>query len=90
MSKTWAASGRKPAPRQTERAFGSWEAAVDRARRSWDDLTGGPGIARRSLDGTLPAGPRYSDAAAAILSTALGLWSDTAAGMTAGDSDGEG
>lgn len=76
MSKTWAASGRKPAGRQTERAFGSWAAAVDRARASWDVLTGGPGSGR------------YSDtAAAAILSTALGLWSDTAAGMTAGDTE---
>lgn len=79
MSKTWAASGRKPAPRQTERAFGSWAAAVDRARASWDVLTGGPVMGR------------YTDAAAAaILSAALGLWSDTAAGMTAGDSDAEG
>ena len=59
MSNTWAASGRKPAPRQTERAFGSWEAAVDRARTSWEDLTGGPG-----LDfGGMPSGPRFTDAA---------------------------
>ena len=90
MSKTWAASGRKPAPRQTERAFGSWAAAVDRARASWDDLTGGPTRALHDAGGNADRA-RYTDAAAAaILSTALGLWSDTAAGMTAGDSDGEG
>lgn len=66
----WAASGRKPA-RQTERPYGSWDAAVDRARREWDALTGGPDV-----------GSAYSDAAAAaILRTALGLWPDTAARM---------
>ena len=87
MSKTWAASGRKPAPRQTERAFGSWEAAVDRARRSWDGLTGGPDP---RLGGTTGRAGYSEAAATAILSTALGLWSDTAAGMTAGDTDAEG
>ena len=75
-SRAWAASGSKrpPGSRQTERAFGSWERSIGRARAAWDDLAG------------RPEGGRYSDAAAAaILRTALGLWADTAAGMGDGD-----
>jgi hypothetical protein len=53
------------------RPDGSWGVAISRAVESWDGLTGGA-----------PADGVYSDvAAAAILSTALGLWADTAARM---------
>lgn len=72
--------------------MGSWGAAMARAREAWDTLAGGPEpcICGLRLGGdAATAGHRvdcregrYSDAAAAaILSTALGLWSDTAAGM---------
>lgn len=45
--------------------------AVDRARESWDGLTGGP-----------PADGRYSEiAAAAIVQLALALWADVAAAI---------
>lgn len=82
---TWAASGRPVTGKG--RPAGSWGAAVERAREAWDGLAGGP---ERCVCG-IPAGDerahrldcregRYSDrAAAAILSTALGLWADTAA-----------
>ena len=48
-----------------------------RARAAWDGLTG------------RPAGGTLSDtAAAAILSTALGLWADMAAALGGDDGDG--
>jgi len=65
----WARSG-SARPARTARPAGSWGAAVARARATWDGLTG----AR--------SGDWYSEAAAAaILSTALGLWADTAASL---------
>ena len=76
-SRAWAASGRaRPGPPAgAGRPVGSWGAAVDRARRSFDDLT--------------RAG--YSEgAAAAILDTALGLWADTAAAVLGGGGAGQG
>jgi hypothetical protein len=73
----WARSG-SARPARGPRAAGSWAASVARARAAWDGLTGETG-----RDG-------YSDAAgAAILSTALGLWADTAA-MLGGQDDGDG
>jgi hypothetical protein len=83
-SSTWRASAarRDPGPApigRGPRPHGSWGAAIERARASWDGLTGGP---------TLEAGGRlvYSDtAAAAILATALGLWADMAASLAAGE-----
>jgi hypothetical protein len=79
--------GRGPARRpasKTPRPEGSWSLAVQRARLSFDELTGGPRVELRDDDGD---GARvfravYSDvAAAAILATALGLWVDTAAAL---------
>lgn len=75
---SWRASGRKAAPARGARPEGSFSLAVDRARRWWDDLTGGPHV-----------NGHYSDAAAAaILSTAVALWADAAASMTAEDDGG--
>jgi hypothetical protein len=76
---TWRASGRpreSAAPRaRGARPEGSWGVALDRARRSWDGLRGGP-----------PADGVYSEAAAAaILATALGLWGDVAAGLASAE-----
>ena len=89
VSKSWAASGKASSSTHTgvsERPVGSWGQAVERARRSWDGLTGGPAAPPRAA--SQPGSWSYSDAAAAaILRTALGLWADTAAGMTG---DGEG
>lgn len=68
---SWRSSGRRPAARagRAPRPADSWSLSVARAREWWDDLAGGP-----------PADGRYSElAAAAILSTALGLWADTSA-----------
>jgi len=82
----WARSGAVRSGRGP-RAAGSWAAAVARARAAWDGLTGGPAMA-------VPIGyaagtVRYSDAAAAaILSTALGLWADTATALGGDDGDG--
>lgn len=79
-SASWRASGARREPAEgsrvrTARPAGSWGAALERARASWDGLKGGP-----------PAGGAYSDAAAAaILATALGLWADTAAALAAGE-----
>lgn len=74
MSKSWAASGRRPergaarAPRPPD----SWSMAVARAREWWVTLAGPPD----RVTGL------FSDvASAAILSTALGLWADTAAAL---------
>ncbi len=84
VSRSWTASGTRSASTHSDvsgRPLGSWGEAVDRARRSWDGLTGGPGVGL----GGLPS-VRYSEAAAAaILRTALGLWTDVAAGMAAGE-----
>ena len=56
------------ARKATPRAPGSWDAAIVRACEAWDKLAGPRGR------------PSYSEtAAAAILSTAVALWSDTAA-----------
>jgi hypothetical protein len=84
------------------RPAGSWSAAIERARDAWDDLTGGPGVgpcdcrpgrqgARVHDLGCASVQPaRYSEgAAAAILSTALGLWSDTGL-LMGGDGPGQG
>lgn len=72
----------------------SWRLAVARARESWDELTGAPpapvgfepGLQLQVTepDGSFTYRPierrGYSDqAAASILTTALGLWTDTAA-----------
>ena len=68
----WVRSG-SARPARGARPAGSWAASVARARAAWDGLTG--------------AG--YSAAAAAaILSTALGLWVDTAAALGGDDGDG--
>jgi len=75
----WARSGSRPS-RSGARPAGSWAAAIARARAAWDGLTVRPGVVR--VVG-------YSDVAvAAILSTALGLWSDTAAALGGDDGDG--
>ncbi len=86
-TRSWTRSGTKPA-RKTERPFDSWDASVARARRAWDDLTGGPAV--RGASPTSDPGPLlYSDvAAAAILRAAVALWPDTAARMAAGDDPG--
>jgi hypothetical protein len=69
----WARSGSRASTGRGARPAGSWAASLARARAAWDGLTG--------------AG--YSDtAAAAILSTALGLWADTAAALGGDDGDG--
>lgn len=74
--RSWAASGRPRATPREPRPAGSWGLAIERARAAWDGLTGGP-----------PPRGRYSDvAAAAILATAVALWSDVAASMS-GDED---
>jgi len=78
----WARSGARPS-RSGARPAGSWAAAVARARAAWDALTmGAPdGLDRQRL--------WYSDvAAAAILSTAVSLWSDTAAALGGDNGDG--
>lgn len=94
----WASSGKRPesGPRARDpRPAGSWSAAVDRARRSWDELTGGPGLAcsgcggrhgcaRAGCMGDLVPGPYSDAAAAAILAAAVALWGDTAAAMGGG------
>jgi hypothetical protein len=78
---TWARSGARPSTGRGVRPAGSWAASVARARAAWDGLTRGP----ESWGNDRPV---YSDVgAAAILSTALGLWSDTSASM--GDEDGD-
>jgi len=78
-TKAWTRSGARP-PRSGARPAGSWAASITRARAAWDGLTVSPGTVR--IVG-------YSDvAAAAILSTALGLWSDTAAALGGDDGDG--
>jgi len=72
----WVRSG-SARPARGARAAGSWGASLARARAAWDGLTG------------RPAGGTLSDAAAAaILSTALGLWADTAAALGGDDGDG--
>jgi len=78
----WARSGVRPS-RSGARPAGSWAASITRAKAAWDGLTmGAPDdLDRQRL--------WYSDvAAAAILSTALGLWSDTAAALGGDDGDG--
>jgi hypothetical protein len=73
---TWARSGARPSTGRGVRPAGSWAASVERARASWDGLT----LHRADAGGLQPA--EYSDiAASAILSVALGLWSDTSASM---------
>jgi hypothetical protein len=91
---SWARSGVKAAGRPRDpRPEGSFGLAVDRARRWWDDLAGGPAgeCAHGYKGGPCPSGcslPRYSDvAAAAILSTAVALWADAAASMAAAGVD---
>lgn len=79
----WARSGRTAAAR-TARPAGSWAASIARARAAWDGLTGGPGPVM--LGG--PIEPYSDEAAAAILSTALGLWFDTSAALGGDDGDG--
>ena len=77
-SSAWVRSGAGRPGSRGARPAGSWAASVARARAAWDGLTGRP-------DG----GTLSDTAAAAILSTALGLWADTAAGM-GGDGPAEG
>jgi hypothetical protein len=73
---SWAASGARREARREARPVGSWGASIERARAAWDGLTGGPSV--ESATGRKV----YSDrAAASILSTAVALWADTAAGM---------
>jgi hypothetical protein len=63
---------RAPVRKAPSKTAESWPAAVTRAREAWDTLTGHPS---RYTGPDVP----YSDAAAAaILDTALRLWSDTA------------
>jgi hypothetical protein len=103
-ARSWAASGRRRdpdagRPRRAPRPVGSWGAALERARASWDSLAGGPArlwVVRCECGrGPGPDGGEhggdcvrervYSDAAAAaILAAALGLWADTAAAMGEG------
>jgi hypothetical protein len=64
---------------------GSWDLALARARGAWDDLTGGPTVCVYGCEicssDAHGRGVRYtSESAAAILSTALGLWADTVRG----------
>jgi len=69
----WTRSGARASTGRGPRAAGSWGASLARARAAWDGL--------------MVAG--YSaTAAAAILSTALGLWADTAAALGGDDGDG--
>ena len=87
-SRTWARSAGKPSTRsgvsRGPRPAGSWSAALDRARREWDALTGGPAALLAGV-----SQGRYSDeAAAAILALAVALWPDVAAGMAELDQDG--
>jgi len=88
-NRTWARSAGKPSTRsgvsRGPRPAGSWGAALDRARREWDALAGGPPV-----DLLTGAGARrYSEqAAAAILALAVALWPDVAAGMAELDQDG--
>ena len=72
----WARSGARPS-RSGARPAGSWAATIARARAAWDGLTG-----------TTPGYYLSEVAAAAILATALGLWSDTAAALGGDDGDG--
>lgn len=84
MGGSWARSGsaaRSSGPRPVE----SWAAAVDRARATWDALTGGPArcvCIGEHHPGVCRAGTYSDAAAAAILSAALGLWGDTARALT--------
>ncbi len=73
---SWAASAARPAAKGREpRPAGSWGAAIDRARRTWDTLRGGP-----------PADGVYSEqAAAAIMAAAVALWADVVASMASGE-----
>lgn len=94
-TRSWTASGRKSSTaRRDPRPEGSFGLAMDRARRWWDELAGGPAgeCSHGYKGGPCPSGcalPRYSDvAAAAILSTALALWADAAASMAAAGVDG--
>ena len=76
----WARSGARPS-RSGARPAGSWAASIARAKAAWDGLTGWDGLRYGQRVG-------YSEtAAAAILSTALGLWSDTAAALGGDDGD---
>jgi hypothetical protein len=62
------------------RPAGSLELAINRARAAWDNLTGGPDV--RTADGS--GRVFYSDtAAAAILRSALWMWSDSALAVDA-------
>jgi hypothetical protein len=91
---TSAARSRAPRP------AGSWPLAIERAREAWDDLTGGPNVEFGAMvppgsvrvmgpDEVVPPRLVYSDmAAAVILETALGLWSDVVASLGADDDDG--
>jgi hypothetical protein len=75
----WARSGSSARPGRGPRPAGSWAASVARARAAWDGLTG---------TGGPPASVYSTAAASAILSTALGLWADTAAALGGDDGDG--
>ena len=78
----WTRSGARPS-RSGARPAGSWAASIARARAAWDGLAYPDG---RSHDGG--AFGYSAEAAAAILSTALGLWADTAAALGGDDGDG--
>ncbi len=81
VSRQWAASGKRPSTRSgvsRARPAGSWDAALDRARREWDGLTCGPDSSALV----------YSDeAAAAILALAVTLWPQVASEMAEDASD---
>ena len=82
----WVRSG-STRPARGARPAGSWAASLARARAAWDGLTGGPAAFGPGWESGAPS--RYSEAAAAaILSTALGLWADTAAALGGDDGDG--
>jgi hypothetical protein len=85
----WARSGARASTGRGPRPAGSWAASVARARAAWDGLTGGPSGSTLTGTGYAVGSVRYSDAAAAaILSTALGLWADTSAALGGDDGDG--
>lgn len=87
VNRSWSKSGR-PAGKaniRANRSLDSWAVALDRARREWDGLTGGPGGGATVSRAHAGLRVGYSEAAAdGILRLAVALWPVVAAELAEG------